>query len=270
MAHEQILYGVADRIATVTLNRPDRLNAWTPVMEQEVSDAMWAAQGDPDVRAIVLTGAGRAFCAGADIQAIRSLKPGDFGRSKATPPPKGSGRPDFQHRFTYFPAITKPVIAMVNGPAAGVGLVQAVCCDLRFASADAVFTTSFSRLGLIAEHGIGWMLARIVGHANALDLLLSGRKIAAAEALAMGLVNRILAPDRLAEETYAYVRDLVDNVSPRSMRIIKRQQYEVPFQTLSEAIAVADAEAALSLGSDDFREGMARFVEKRAPAFTGR
>ena len=159
---------------------------------------------------------------------------------------------------------------MLNGPTAGIGLVHALYCDIRFAADTAVFTTSFARRGLIAEHGLSWMLPRIVGHANALDLLLSARKFLAPEAQAMGLVNKVFPADRLAAETYAYARDLADNVSPRSMAVIKRQQYEAPFQTLAENTISANAEMLKSFGTEDFREGVAHFVEKRPPRFTGR
>jgi enoyl-CoA hydratase/carnithine racemase len=179
-------------------------------------------------------------------------------------------RPDYQTRYAFYPAIAKPVIAMLNGPTAGIGLVHALYCDIRFAADTAVFTTSFARRGLIAEHGLSWMLPRIVGHANALDLLLSARKVLAPEAQAMGLVNKVHRAEELAAATYAYARDLADNVSPRSMAVIKRQQYEAPFQTLAENTISANAEMLKSFGTEDFREGVAHFVEKRAPRFTGR
>jgi len=270
MDYQHILYTVEHRIATLTLNRPDRLNAWTLTMEREVRAAMDSAARDPGVGAIVLTGAGRGFCAGADMEELKDLDPADVAGDEWTRPFDVDRRPDYQTRYAFYPAIPKPVIAMLNGATAGIGLVHALYCDLRFAADTAVFSTAFSRRGLIAEHGLSWMLPRIVGHANALDLLLSARKFRADEALAMGLVNRLHAPEQLAEATYAYVRDLVDNVSPRSMRIIKRQQYAVPFQTLAEATREANREMAEALQSEDFREGVAHFVEKRPARFTGR
>ena len=133
-----------------------------------------------------------------------------------------------------------------------------------------MFTTAFARRGLIAEHGISWMLPRLVGHANALDLLMSARRVSGDEALRMGLVNRLYPAEKLREETYAYARDLADFVSPSSMAVIKRQLYDVPFQTLAEATIDANREMMVSLRSEDFREGVASFVEKRAPRFTGR
>lgn len=270
MAYQDILYDVEHRIATITLNRPQRLNAWTLAMEREVRLALEAAAADDDVRAIVLTGAGRGFCAGADMDILQGIDGGARRDDSWQRPFDMNRRADWQTRYGFYPAIGKPIVAMLNGPTAGLGLVHALYCDIRFAADSAVFTTAFSRRGLIAEHGIGWMLPRIVGHANALELLLSARKFDAAEALAMGLVHKVWPTARLADETYQYVRDLVDNVSPRSMRVIKGQQYEAPFQTLAENTAAANAEMLQSFASEDFREGVAHFVEKRPARFTGR
>lgn len=270
MNYEHILYEVAEKIATITLNRPDRMNAWTPVMERDVRHAMETAAADDNVRVIVLTGAGRAFCAGADMDALKGLDPDDVRRATGLPAFDMNRRPDWQTRFGYYPSIAKPIIAMINGATAGLGLVNALYCDLRFAADNAVFTTAFSRRGLIAEHGISWMLPRIVGHANALELLLSARRVGSEEALRIGLVNRLYPADELREQTYAYARDLADFVSPSAMAVIKRQLYEVPFQTLAEATIDANREMLISLAGSDFREGVASFMEKRPPRFTGK
>ena len=270
MTYQQILYDVGEKIATITLNRPDRMNAWTPIMERDVRHAMEAAAADDDVRVIVLTGAGRAFCAGADMDALKGLDPDDIKRAAVLPAFDMNRRPDWQARYAYYPSIAKPVIGMLNGATAGIGLVHALYCDLRFAADNTVFTTAFSRRGLIAEHGISWMLPRIVGHANALDLLMSARRVESDEALRIGLVNRLYPPEQLREQTYAYARDLADFVSPSSIAVIKRQLYEVPFQTLSEAMIDANREMLVSLASSDFREGVASFMEKRPPKFTGK
>ena len=270
MGYQQILYEVSDKIATITLNRPDRMNAWTGIMEHEVREAMMAASRDDDVRVIVLTGAGRAFCAGADMEALKSIDPDAMRRAENIPPFDMNRRPDWQTRYAYYTSIPKPVIGMLNGATAGIGLVHALYCDLRFAAEGAVFTTAFARRGLIAEHGISWMLPRLVGHANALDLLMSARRVSSDEALRMGLVNRLCPPEKLREETYAYARDLADFVSPSAIAVIKRQLYDVPFQTLAEATIEANREMVVALRGADFREGVASFVEKRAPRFTGR
>jgi enoyl-CoA hydratase/carnithine racemase len=270
VTYQQILYDVSDKIATITLHRPDRMNAWTPVMERDVRHAMEAASVDDEVRVIVLTGAGRAFCAGADMEALKGLDPNDVRRAESLPPFDMNRRADWQSRFGFYPSIPKPVIGMLNGATAGIGLVHALYCDLRFAADNTVFTTAFSRRGLIAEHGISWMLPRIVGHANALDLLLSARRVGSEEALRIGLVNRLYPADQLREQTYAYARDLADLVSPSAMAVIKRQLYDVPFQTLAEATIDANREMAIALRGSDFREGVASFMEKRPPRFTGK
>jgi enoyl-CoA hydratase/carnithine racemase len=270
MSFQHILYEVSEKIATITLNRPDRMNAWTPIMERDVRDAMTQAAADDNVRVIVLTGAGRAFCAGADMDALKGLDPADIRRAENIPPFDMNRRPDWQTRYGYYPSIGKPIIAMLNGAAAGIGLVHALYCDLRFAADNTVFTTAFARRGLIAEHGISWTLPRIVGHANALDLLMSARRVESEEALRIGLVNRLYSPERLREETYAYARDLADFVSPSAIATIKRQLYDVPFQTLAEATIDANREMLVALGGSDFREGVASFMEKRPPRFTGR
>ncbi len=270
MTYQHILYSVEHRIATITLNRPDKLNAWTAIMEREVRQAMDGAAADQGVRAIVLTGAGRGFCAGADMDLLKGLDPSDITAGSWTQPFDVNHRLDYQTRYGYYPAIAKPIIGMLNGATAGIGMVHALYCDIRFAADNAVFTTSFARRGLIAEHGLSWMLPMMVGHANAMDLLLSARKVLAPEAQAMGLVNKVFAADQLVEATYAYVRDLVDNVSPRSMAVIKRQQYDAPFQSLAENTRQANAEMLQSFASDDFREGVSHFMEKRAAQFTGK
>jgi enoyl-CoA hydratase/carnithine racemase len=271
MSYQEIRYDIAERIATITLDRPDRLNAWTPTMGEEVRDAMRRAADEDSVRVIVLTGAGRGFCAGADMATLSRLTQG-HGAGTASPPPPfdPSSRPDFTKRYSYFPAVPKPIIAAINGPCAGLGLVLALYCDLRFAAPEAQFTTAFSRRGLIAEHGISWTLPSLIGLSGALDLLLSARRVDAEEALRLRLVDRVSPPGELTAQVRAYAAELAEAVSPRSMRVMKRQLWEARFQTLAEAIDGADREMAASFESEDFREGVAHYVEKRKPAFTGR
>jgi len=270
VTYQHILYEVSEKIATITLHRPDRMNAWTAIMERDVRRAMEAAAADDNVRVIVLTGSGRAFCAGADMEAWKGLDPDDIRRAQNLPPFDMNRRPDWQTRYGYYPSIPKHVIGMLNGATAGIGLVHALYCDLRFAADNAVFTTAFARRGLIAEHGISWMLPRIVGHANALDLLMSARRVSSDEALRIGLVNRLYPQEQLREQTYAYARDLADSVSPSAIAVIKRQLYDVPFQTLAEATIDANREMVVALRGSDFREGVASFMEKRPPRFTGK
>jgi enoyl-CoA hydratase/carnithine racemase len=276
MGYEQILYEAKDRIATVTLNRPEKLNAWTGVMGREVRQAMDEAARDESVRVIILTGAGRGFCAGADMQLLSGIvdagtvRESDERPARSASAADASMRADFRGPYAYFPTVPKPIIAALNGATAGLGLVIALYCDLRIAADAAVFTTAFSRRGLIAEHGVSWMLPRLVGLQHGLDLLLSARKISAAEALAMGLVSQVRPAASLMDDVRAYARDMADLVSPRSIRVMKRQIWEAQFQSLAEATAVAGEEMTRSFTSEDFKEGVAHFVEKRPPRFTGR
>ena len=264
-SYEDVLYEVRDRVAVITLNRPEFLNAFTAAMGRGLQQAVAAAVADESVRVIVLTGAGRGFCAGADMKLLQQIQPdapaaqrpgteGEFGSS----------------RFGYLIRAPKPVIAALNGPAAGLGFVIALYADIRFAASEAKLTTSFAQRGLIAEHGSSWLLPRLVGPAHALDLLLSARKIGAAEAERLGLVNKVFAQADFMDEVMAYARALADTVSPRSMAVIKAQLWKVPFQDFATALALADDEMQKSFKSDDFREGVAHYVEKRAPKFTGR
>lgn len=264
------LAGRSGRVAIVTMNRPDKLNALTQVMETELRDAMEALDRDEEVRVIVLTGAGKGFCAGMDINALEILPPDDIRAARWMRPFDMNRRADYQTRYGYFPALRKPVISAINGAAAGLGLVFALYSDMRFASEKAAFSTAFARRGLIAEHGIGWMLPRVVGPGHAADLLYSARKVLADEALRMGLVDRVYEADALMTETVAYADDLAENVSPRSIGVIKRQLWEQPFQSLADATRVANAEMFESIQSEDFTEGVAHFIERRPARFTGR
>jgi enoyl-CoA hydratase/carnithine racemase len=268
MAYEQILYAVRDGVATVTLNRPERLNAWTGVMHQEVKAAMRAASDDAAVRVIVLTGAGRGFCAGADMEVLQGVRAGASARPDAPFDPAAEA--DFTRTYSYFPAVPKPIIAAINGACAGLGLVIALYADMRFASDAAVFTTAFARRGLIAEHGASWLLPRLVGMANAADLLFSARRVGAVEAKEMRLVNRVIAAPAFEAEVVAYARMLAAEVSPRSLREMKREIWNAQFQSLGQAIDAANADMQASFASEDFKEGVAHYLEKRAPAFTGR
>ena len=275
MPNQETLYQVADRVATITLNRPDKLNAWTSVMEREVRAAMGEADKDENVRVIVLTGAGRGFCAGADMSLLSTVAEKGLDEARRTQSvqtaAKSEGsRSDFQKKYSYFLALTKPVIAAINGPVVGLGLVITLYCDLRIASDAARFGTALAQRGLIAEYGMAWMLPRLVGHASALDLLFSARMIDAAEALRMGLVNHVYPRETFLEEVRKNAAYLASNVSPRSLRVIKRQVYESMFQTLAESFESSEQEMLTSLDCEDFKEGVAHFVEKRSPVFTGK
>jgi enoyl-CoA hydratase/carnithine racemase len=275
MTTEEILYSVSDGIATITLNRPDKLNAWTATMEREVRAAIEAAEDHSAVRVIILTGAGRGFCAGADMSLLGMVASQGVDARVREQALRAGGvregvRADFQKKYSYFPAVTKPVIAAINGPVVGLGLVIALYCDMRFAADTARFGTAFSRRGLIAEYGLAWLLPRIVGLPNALELLFSARMVDAAEAQRMGLANAVFPQDVFQGKVREYARDLAANVSPRSMRVMKRQVYEGMFQTLAEAFDLSEREMLASLQCEDFKEGVAHFVEKRSAAFTGK
>jgi enoyl-CoA hydratase/carnithine racemase len=261
---------VAEGVATLTLNRPERLNALTRQMEDELYDAFKEAAFNPEVRVIVLTGAGRAFCAGMDMEELKDLPPDDISDPRRMRPFDMERRADYQTRYAYFQRCEKPVIAAVNGAAAGLGFVFALCCDLRFCAPQAIFSTAFSRRGLIAEHGIAWLLREAVGPAVAADLLFSARRMGAEEALRIGLATGVSPGPDVLDMALDYARDLAGSVSPRSLRVMKRQLSEAPFQTLAEAVALANREMKASFESADFVEGVAHFLEKRAPRFTGR
>jgi enoyl-CoA hydratase/carnithine racemase len=261
-------------VFVITLNRPDKLNAWRGEMDRDVRAAMRAASNDDSVRVIVLTGAGKGFCAGADMGLLQTIQSGNQTASRsvvnAHEPWDPKANPNFQKQYSWFPAVPKPIIAAINGAAAGLGLIISLYCDIRFASDAAKFTTAFSRRGLVAEHGISWLLPRITGFAHAADLLYSARLITAQEALAMGLVSRVIPAASFEAEVMAYARMLANEVSPRSLREMKREIWAAQFQPLGEAIEAANADMPPSFKSEDFKEGLAHFLEKRPPRFTGR
>lgn len=268
--YEHILYDVEDPVATITLNRPKALNAWTNRMGAEVRHAMAQAEQDPRVVSIILTGAGRGFCAGADMQELEAISAGRAQRDPLEDLAAEPGDPDLAElrgAYTYLLSIRKPVIAAINGPVAGMAVPISLACDLRFASDRAIFTTAFSQRGLIAEWGVSWLLGRLVGPAHALDLLFSSRRVDAAEAERIGLVNRVVPHDELATFARGYAEDLASKCSPASMAVMKRQIY----QDLSESLGPAERESVRqmfeSFKRPDFREGVTSFLEKRPPAF---
>jgi enoyl-CoA hydratase/carnithine racemase len=264
---EVVLKDVQDGVATLTLNRPERLNAWTQEMERTYFGLLTECAEAEDVRVIVVTGAGRGFCAGADMQDLQGL--GDAqGAPGAGENGAGESPVEYERIAQTFPlTIPKPIIAAINGPCAGIGLVQALMCDLRFVADDAKLTTAFARRGLVAEHGISWILPRLVGPARALDLLLSGRVVLGREAAAMGLVNAAMASETVLEQTLAYARDLAINCSPASMATMKAQVYAALDQLLPDALAEADRLMLASFAAPDFVEGVSSFVERREPRF---
>jgi len=265
---KEIIYTVQDRVATITLNRPGKLNAWTAVMADELREALATAEADEGVRAIIITGAGRGFCSGADMSRLAAAAAGKSTLG-APPAPTGDIAANFAQRLSYMLAIKKPILAAINGPVAGVGLVVTFFCDIRYMAAGAKLTTAFARRGLIAEHGIAWLLPRLIGPMNALDLLYSARSVEAEEADKMGLV-RVLPAEGFRQAVQARAAEIANLSSPRSTRIIKKQVYEAFFQSLAEATAIANREQEICRDTQDFREGVAHFLEKRKPNFAGR
>jgi enoyl-CoA hydratase/carnithine racemase len=265
-----VRYETDGGIATVTLNRPERLNTWTGRMHAEYRWALLQAEQDREVRVIVVTGAGRGFCAGADARALEGhIEKGGYdpGTPKDLATPGYGVRPEFDQPFAFHYGISKPIIAAINGPAAGVGLAIACFADLRFAAAGAKLTTAHSKLGLPAEYGLSWVLPRLVGLTHANDMLLSSRVLLAEEAAAIGLVNRVVPPEELMETTYGYARELIARVSPASMRATKRQVYSDLHGDIGTSVAESERLLREMMTQEDYREGVRAFVEKREPAF---
>lgn len=254
---EVVLRDLRDGVLTIAFNRPEARNAWNNALEDGLREALEAADADPSVKAVVLTGTGRTFCPGPDAKAISSGR--SFRHVEASDE-------DFAQRYSYMLGLRKPVIAAINGAAAGVGLCLTLYCDIRFVAESAKLTTAFSRRGLAAEHGSAWMLPRLIGWMNASDILLSGRIVTGREAADLGLA-RCLPDDGFLNAVQGYARELALNCSPRSMMIIKRQLREAWTQTLAQATARANRETELSLQAGDAAEGIAHFIEKRAARF---
>ncbi|MEU5347715.1 MULTISPECIES: enoyl-CoA hydratase-related protein [unclassified Streptomyces] len=254
-----VLYEVdEDGVATVTLNRPERKNAWSIPMERRFFALLDEAAEDPAVRVVVITGAGRAFCPGMDVQRLeQNAQPGQSLNLQARVPM-------YSRRN-----MPKPMIAAVNGACAGIGLVQALICDVRFAARGARFTTAFTRRGLAGEYNMPYVLPRVVGLENALDLLLSGRVFDADEAKQLGLVSRVVEPADLLDAARSYARDIARNCSPRAMAVVRHQVYGDLDRDFTGALARSYSAMEFFAGSPDFREGVASFVEKREPKFEG-
>lgn len=275
MSYEELLYEVSDGIATVTLNRPDKLNAWTLTMEGEYRHALAAAEADESVRVIVVTGAGRGFCAGADMSLLSGVMSGDVTgddiKAPAAQPGSGNGvLDDFQRQYNFPLAVKKPVICAVNGAAVGIGFVHTLYADIRIASDQARFCTIFAQRGLVAEHGSAWLLPRLIGVQNALDLFYTGRMVGAEEALKLGLVLKVVPHDELMTVVREYAIALATKSSPRAMAEMKREVYNGLIQSMGPSYDAAVDDMVASFASEDFREGVMSFLEKRPANFTGK
>jgi enoyl-CoA hydratase/carnithine racemase len=273
MEWKAVRYSAGDGVGLITLNRPHRGNAWTGRMAFEYRTAMQLAEQDERVGVIVVTGEGRHFCVGADTRALdRFADTGEYesGVRDPLPEPGDSEHPAYGTVFGFPLAVAKPVIAAVNGAVAGVGFVLASFCDLRFGAAGARWTPSTSKLGLPAEHGISWILPRLIGYGRAAEWLLSSRVVLSEEAQGMGLVHAVHPPEQVLEETLLYARRLVDEAAPSSLRTAKRQLSLDLFRTLAESGDEATRLIEEMIGSDEYRQGIRALLAKRPPGFASR
>lgn len=270
--YEEIIYDVADGVAVITMNRPETLNALTDRTQAEIRHALDQSERNGDVIGNVLTGAGRGFCSGVDMNALGAMS--EAGRrlgaahaDLAADPGNPDKDPNFEIGAAYFLGLRKPLIAAINGACAGLGFSYAVFCDLRFVDRTARFATAFSQRGLIAEHGTSWMLPRLIGPANALDILWTGRKFDGEEAGRIGLANRVCEPGECVNDARAYLREIADVAAPNSLMMMKRQIYRHLNAELRPAMEESNAWMDASLARGDFKEGVASFVERRPPKF---
>ncbi|MEI8303472.1 MAG: enoyl-CoA hydratase-related protein [Burkholderiales bacterium] len=271
----QILSHTSDGVATITFNRPDKLNALTPAMLEAFFDAVGQAAADPAARVIVVTGAGRGFSAGLDLGVIGTGQAGGAGEATPRPEPQWGddiGPPlaaGFSAGWNALIRSRKPTIAAVNGPAFGWGFILALHCDIRFAARSALFNATFARLGVPAEKGIGWLLPRLIGIARAADLLYTARRFDGVEAERIGLINAVLDDDRLMGHVADYAKAIAANAAPRALAAMKAQLWTAADVSYDEGFAAANREQDRCTATADFREGLASYKDKRAPRFTG-
>ena len=271
-AYEEIIYEVDGPVATITMNRPDKLNALTDLTQAEIRHALDVSEKTTEVIGTVLTGAGRGFCSGVDMGALGSIS--EAGRllqhtheHLAADPGNPERDPNFDASPTFFLGLRKPLIAAVNGPCAGLGFSYATFCDMRFVDEKARFITSFGPRGLIAEHGTSWMLPRLIGPSNALDLFWSSRRLGAEEAHRIGYANRLCEAGQSVIEAQNYIRELAGTSAPISIMMMKKQVYRHLNQELGNAMSESTTWMVESVAREDFKEGVASFVEKRPPKF---
>jgi enoyl-CoA hydratase/carnithine racemase len=266
MDYEQIRYDVADGVLTITLNRPDRLNAFTPTMLRELLDAFDRSDADDDVRAVIVTGEGRAFCAGADLEAGGSTFDYRERGVEDDVPRDGGGRLTLR----IFES-AKPVIGAINGAAVGVGITMTLPMDVRLAAEGAKLGFVFTRRGIVPEAASSWFLPRIVGISQAVEWAATGRVFLAEEALAGGLVRSLHPADEVLGAARALAAEIVENTAPVSVALARRLMWDGLGRAHPMEAHRADSRAMLSRGqSDDVREGVTSFLEKRAPAFPDR
>lgn len=272
MSYEHIQYEVNDPVAVITLNRPDALNAITIRMQEELKHALAAAETDERVVGIILTGAGRGFSSGFDMGELQKNASGEDAEAEdlsifdADPGNKGMGD-NFTVTYTYLLSINKPLIAAVNGACAGLGLAWAALCDMRFVERQAKFTTAFANRGLIAEHGTSWILPRVIGPDNALDILWSGRKFTGEEAERIGLATRLCEEGESRGQAEEYIKMLAGSAAPHAIKTMKAQVYRHLNMELGDAMRESNEWMEASLEAPDLKEGVMSFVERRAPKF---
>ncbi|MGD0880735.1 MAG: enoyl-CoA hydratase-related protein [Acidimicrobiales bacterium] len=267
---EATRYEVVDRIATITLDRPERLNAWTATMNAEYRSLLQSAADDPAVRVIVVTGSGRGFCAGAeseDLAGHAERGSYDSGAPDDLATPGYGVRPEFDAELAYHFGVDKPILAAINGPVAGIGFALSCYCDLRFAARGAKFTTAHGKLGLPCAFGLAWLLPKLVGLSRALDLILTSRTFDADQAHGFGLVTDVVEGADLLEHVHRYALTLATTVSPASLAASKRQVYESFHMTAAESVRAAEALLDPMMAGPDYREGVAALREKRPPVF---
>ncbi len=270
--YAEILYDIDDRVATITMNRPDQLNALTDLTQAEIRHALDQSEKNPEVIGTVLTGAGRGFCSGVDMNALSAMSDageriGNVHEHLAASPGNPDNDSNYKSSPTYFLGLRKPLIAAVNGACAGLGFSYATFCDMRFMDAKAKIVSSFAPRGLIAEHGTSWMLPRIVGPSNAMDIFWSSRRIEAQEAYRMGWANRICDEGESAKAAQEYLKSIADTSAPMSLMMMKRQVYKHLNRELGVSMDESTVWMDESLARNDFKEGVASFLEKRLPKF---
>ncbi|TWE07883.1 enoyl-CoA hydratase-related protein [Rudaeicoccus suwonensis] len=258
MSDELVLRDDVDGVAILTLNRPHRRNAWTVPLQRRYYDRLQQCVEDASVRCIVITGAGSTFCPGADTEELQVYtQTGEFNPEMA----------DIEQPDWYPMTVPKPMIAAINGAAAGFGLVQTMMCDVRLAVPDARLSTAFARRGLPALHAASYLLPRLIGASRATELLVSGRTFTTTEAERIGLVHRLIAAPEFMAEVLTYARDLALNCSPASVQHIKQQLRQGSESSFLEVVADAERREHAALASVDFHEGVMSFVERRPPSF---
>ena len=273
MNFTDIIYEKKDRIATVTLNRPDKMNAWTTKMGSEMHQAMLDADRDDNIGAIIVTGAGRAYCAGADMASLSEISHGRATATGSAPPPEefaNGDRADYRTRYSWPLALKKPVIGAINGACVGLGLTTSLYHDIRIASDKARMGLIFVQRGLAIEHGSSWMLPRIIGVSRAVELAITGRLVDADEALRIGLVHRVVPHDKLMETAREAAGHIASKCSPLGVWQAKKMIYDHMFTDLATAIKEDDASMTMMSKSEDFGEGVKAFMEKRSPHFKGK